>query len=58
MFTVYLIKVVWGGDDCVALALIKYCWVDKCLEKLFYENENIFKNDAMQKHLLISQMMN
>jgi len=58
MFTVYLIKVVLGGDTPVALALFKCCWVAKCLEKLLYKNENIFKNDAMQKHLLINQMMN
>jgi len=36
MFTVYLIKVVWE-TLAFALALIKCCWVAKCLEKLFYE---------------------
>ncbi len=41
MFIVYLIKVVWEfGVEMLAfaLALIKCCWVAKCLEKLFYEN--------------------
>ncbi len=37
MFTVYLIKVVWGRRS---LGLIKCCWVAKCLEKLFYKNQN------------------
>jgi len=39
MFTVYLIKVFGVETLAVALALIKCCWVAKCLEKLFYESE-------------------
>ncbi len=40
MFTVYLIKVVWGGTLACALALIKCLLGCQKLEKLFYKNSN------------------
>jgi hypothetical protein len=40
MFTVYSIKVVWGGDACICACVNKMLLGCQKLEKLFYENQN------------------
>jgi len=43
MFTVYLIKVVWGGDAHVCAPIIQMLLGCQKLEKLFYENATVVK---------------